>query len=216
MNRHIQSASRTGLFSAIAVLLTIGSAVPQAQAQNSTQAIAPDPTVLINAAFIEETRAWLANPIVALSVNAQNNNRGGLTQDDIDALDQQWRAEREQEEKPLIAATLTAPLSTYLLRIQADTLGLFTEIFVMDQYGLNVGQSAITGDYWQGDEAKFQNTFSVSPDAVFIDEAEWDEDRMIWRAQLNLSLANAQGTGAIGAATVEVNLTELQRRQAGS
>jgi len=124
------------------------------------------------------------------------------------------RAEREIDDKPLISETLSAPLSVYLLRIQADNLGLFTEIFVMDSNGLNVGQSAITSDYWQGDEAKFQKTFPKASNAVFIDEPEWDEDRKIWRAQLNLTLADQESNEAIGAATVEVNLTELQRRLA--
>jgi hypothetical protein len=178
--------------------------------------IAPNPEQLINAAFIAETRDWLANPIVGMSVEAQNAARGTLAPAAIDSLDQQWRAEREQASKPLIASTLSSPLSSYLTRVQAGALGLYTEIFVVDSNGLNVGQSAITGDYWQGDEAKFQNTFPNGPDAVFIDEAEWDEDRRIWRAQLNLSIPNQDGTQAIGAATVEVNLTELQRRGAGS
>ncbi|CAN0602134.1 unnamed protein product, partial [Ectocarpus sp. 12 AP-2014] len=114
---------------------------------------------------------------------------------------------------PLISATLSTPLSSYLTRIQASALGLYTEMFIVDAKGLNVGQSAITGDYWQGDEAKYENTFLVGPDAVFIDEAEWDEDWQIWRAQLNLSIPNEDGTRAIGAATIEVNLTELARRQ---
>ncbi|WP_289035374.1 hypothetical protein [uncultured Roseibium sp.] len=173
---------------------------------------APDPESLINPAFIESVRAWLGNPIVALSIESQNDLRGSLQQNEIDALDGQWRAERENDDKPLISATLSAPLSIYLLRVQAESVGLFTELFVMDANGLNVGQSAITGDYWQGDEAKFQKTFDVSPDAIFIDEAEWDEDRMIWRAQLNLALADDANTKAIGSATVEVNLTELHRR----
>lgn len=173
---------------------------------------APDAKSLINEEFIKQTRNWLANPIVALSINAQNDKRGSLKQADIDALDKQWRDERKKDDKPLIAATLTAPLSVYLLRVQAENLGLYTEIFVMDTNGLNVGQSAITSDYWQGDEAKFQKTFKVSPDAVFIDEPEWDAERKIWRAQLNLTLADIKTNKAIGSATVEVNLTELQRR----
>ncbi|WP_428699297.1 hypothetical protein [Stappia sp.] len=173
---------------------------------------APDVTALIDNAFIAQTREWLANPIVPLSIKAQNSLRGDLDQAAIDALDQQWVAERKSDDKPLIAATLSAPLSIYLLRIQAQTLGLYTEIFVMDGNGLNVGQSAITGDYWQGDEAKFQKTFPAGADAVFIDEAEWDEDLKIWRAQLNLTLADPETAQPIGAATVEVNLTELQRR----
>lgn len=188
----------------------LGLGVPLASAQG----VPPDPQRLITPAFIEQTRDWLANPIVALSVEAQTAARGTLSQSGIDALDTQWRAERDSADKPLIAATLSSPLSSYLTRVQASALGLYTEIFITDAYGLNVGQSAITGDYWQGDEAKFTNTFPVGPHAVFIDEAEWDEDWQIWRAQLNMSIPNEAGTHAIGAATIEVNLTELQRRSA--
>lgn len=180
----------------------------------SAQGIAPNPQRLITAAFIEQTRDWLANPIVALSVEAQTAARGSLTQENIDALDTQWRAEREVDDQPLISATLSSPLSSYLLRVQSGALGLYTEMFITDANGLNVGQSAITGDYWQGDEAKFTNTFAVGPDAVFIDEAEWDEDWQIWRAQLNMSIPDQTGTHAIGAVTIEINLTELQRRTA--
>jgi hypothetical protein len=82
----------------------------------------------------------------------------------------------------------------------------------MDANGLNVGQSSITGDYWQGDEAKFQKTFPNGADAVFIDEPEWDDDNKIWRAQMNMSIADPDNGKTIGAATVEFNLTELQRR----
>ena len=164
-------------------------------------------------AFIAQTREWLANPIVPLSINAQNELRGNLSQAEIDALDQQWVTERESNDKPLISATLSAPLSIYLLRVQAKTLGLYTEIFVMDANGLNVGQSSITGDYWQGDEAKFQKTFPNGANAVFLDEPEWDGDRKIWVAQLNLTIAD-EAAKPIGAATVEVNLTELARRAA--
>jgi hypothetical protein len=208
-----KAVARTG---PLAVCLTVapglglGLTAPEAHAQG----IAPDPQRLITPAIIEQTRQWLANPIVALSVEAQTAARGTVSQADIDALDTQWRAEREADDKPLISATLSSPLSSYLTRMQAGALGLYTEIFITDANGLNVGQSAITGDYWQGDEAKFTNTFPVGPDAVFIDEAEWDEGWQIWRAQLNMSIPNEAGTHAIGAATIEVNLTELQRRSA--
>jgi hypothetical protein len=175
---------------------------------------APDAKRLIDEAFLAKTREWLANPIVALSVKAQNDRNKTLSQSVIDSLDKQWRAEREGADKPLIAATLSAPLSTYLLRVQAESLGLYTEIFVMDRNGLNVGQSAPTSDYWQGDEAKFQKTFLVGSDAVFVDEAEWDDENKIWRAQLNLTLSDA--SGSYGAATIEINLTEMQRRSAPS
>lgn len=176
----------------------------------------PDATALIDEKVIADVRSWLDNPIVAFSINNQNSARGSLGQAEIDALDQQWRKEREEEAKPLISATLSAPLSIYLLRVQAGAVGLYREVFVMDANGLNVGQSAITGDYWQGDEDKFQKTFPNGSDAIFIDAAEWDEDFGIWKAQLNLSIADSTTGQPIGAATIEINLTELQRRQTPS
>lgn len=181
-------------------------------AAHSADPTPPDTNALVTQDVISNVRDWLANPIVGLSIKTQNDVRGSLSQAQIDELDTQWRGEREADDKPLISATLTAPLSVYLLRVQAQNLGLYTEIFVMDANGLNVGQSSITSDYWQGDEAKFQKTFPVAKDAVFIDEPEWDEDRKIWRAQVNLTIADTESDMAIGAATVELNLTELQRR----
>lgn len=173
---------------------------------------APNAQSLITPSLIAEMRQWIETDIVRISINAQNDRLKKLPQDQIDALDQQWRAERENDDKPLIAATLSNPLSIYLTRLQGRSLGLYAEIFVMDQNGLNVGQSSITGDFWQGDEAKFQKTYDVSADALFIDEPEWDDSAKIWRGQVSFTVTD-EGE-PIGAVTMEVNLTELERRTA--
>ncbi|WP_226893329.1 hypothetical protein [Nisaea sediminum] len=171
----------------------------------------PPSVEIIDEAAIELVRDWLKNPVVEMSILAHNKRYKGVGQEQIDALDKAWRAERESEDQPLIAATLSSPLSTYLTQIQAMSGGIFTEIFVMDAYGLNVGQSSITSDFWQGDEAKFQKTFDVGPTAVFVDEPEFHEASKTWRAQVNLTIA--KDGEAIGAVTVEYNLSELARRR---
>ncbi|MDO6965952.1 hypothetical protein [Rhizobium alvei] len=172
----------------------------------------PDVKALITEAVIKDIQGFLKNDIVTVAIDAQNKRLSKLTQAEIDAADKQWVEEREADDKPLIAATLSNPLSVYLNRIQGRSLGLYAEIFIMDQNGLNVGQSSITKDFWQGDEDKFQKTFQVSKDAIFIDEAEWDDEAKIWRAQVNFTLTDPSGATPIGAATVELNLTELARR----
>lgn len=178
----------------------------------SAQTIAPNVDSLITPSVIEEMREWIETDIVRISIGAQNARLQKLPQEQIDALDTQWREERESDDKPLIAATLSNPLSVYLTRLQGKSLGLYAEIFVMDQNGLNVGQSSITGDFWQGDEAKFQKTYDVSGDALFIDEPEWDDENKIWRGQVSFTITD-EGK-SIGAVTMEVNLTELERRTA--
>ena len=172
----------------------------------------PNPHQLINAQAIDEIRKWTDTEIVRVAVNAQNARIGDIDQAEIDRLDKQWRAEREADDKPLIAATLSNPLSVYLSRMQGKSVGLYTEIFVMDHNGLNVGQSSITSDFWQGDEDKFQKTFQVAKDAVFIDEPEWDDEFKIWRGQVNFTLTDEKGESPIGAVTVEMSLSELERR----
>lgn len=177
----------------------------------AVKTVTKDPDVsLITDAVLADIRAFLERDIVTMSVLNQNQKYSAITQADIDALDQTWRAETETADQPLISATLSNPLSSYLTRVQAHSLGLYTEIFVMDNKGLNVGQSNISSDYWQGDEAKFQKTFPVGADAVFIDEPELRDDVQAWVVQVNLSVSS-EGQ-AIGAATIEVNLTELQRK----
>ncbi|PYB73080.1 MULTISPECIES: hypothetical protein [Rhizobium] len=176
----------------------------------------PDVAKLVTPAVIEDMRKFIDTEIVQVSVEAQNARFDNLTQDKIDTLDNQWKAEREAADKPLIAATLSSPLSVYLARIQGKSLGLYAEIFVMDKTGLNVGQSSVTSDFWQGDEDKYQKTFAVADDALFVDEAEWDDEAKIWRDQVSFTILSADKK-KIGAVTVELNLTELERRmQAGS
>lgn len=174
-----------------------GAALTLALASTCTAALAkppaPDPERVIDAKLIEDVRAWVDTGVVRQSIIAQNKRYGDLSQAEIDALDKQWRAEREAEDKPLIAATLSNPLSVYLTRIQGQSLGMFVEVFIMDNKGLNVGQSSITSDFWQGDEAKFQKTFPQGAQEVFIDEPEWDETFQIWRAQLNIPVRDAAG-----------------------
>lgn len=163
---------------------------------------------------ISSLRDFIETEIVRQSIVNQNGKHAGLAEDEIIDLDQMWRAEHDADDQPLISATLTNPLSSYLTRIQAQAIGLYTEIFVMDAKGLNVGQSNISSDYWQGDEAKFQKTFPVGPTEVFVDEPEFNDRLGIWVAQVNMTIAESSKTRAIGAVTVEINLSELMRRQA--
>jgi hypothetical protein len=154
-------------------------------------------------------RTWISDPAIVNAVKAQNEKHASLTQADIDTLDKQWRAETKAAAKPLIDPILNNDLSKFLKKVAADSKGLYTEVFVMDNKGLNVGQSEITSDYWQGDEAKWQKTFSVGPDAVFVDKIEKDESTQVLQSQVSLSVVDPATKKVIGAVTVGVNVDAL-------
>ena len=189
-------------------------AAPAAAPETVAAAPAPAPISadIIKPEFVESLRQRLQQPVTILSVTSSNKHHGGVQQAEIDKLDEAWKTEAKSDDQPLIAEILSSPLSSYLLYTQAKSAGLFTEIFIMDKFGLNVGQSSVTSDYWQGDEDKFQKTFQVGPEAVFIDEPEYDDGTKTWRVQVNLAIVDPSSKAAIGAATAEINLTELQRR----
>lgn len=193
-------------------LAAAGSAAIMSMNAASAQESIPISPNIISPEVIAEMRERIVQPVTILSVQAANQAHSGVDQTQIDKLDQSWKSEAETDDQPLIAEILSSPLSNYLLYIQAGSAGLYTEIFVMDKYGLNVGQSSVTSDYWQGDEDKFQKTFAVGPDAVFIDEAEFNEDTKTWRTQVNMTIVDPATNESIGAVTIEFNLTELQRR----
>lgn len=195
-----------------ATILMLGSALIGSAQQRANAQDAPSPDA-ISQEIYKEIEGYLANDIVVLSIKNQNDKYKNISDGEVTKLDSNWRTELDSERKPLISATLSNPLSAYLTRIQAHSLGKFIEIFVMDNRGLNVGQSNISSDYWQGDEAKWQETYLKGPGAVHLGEAEWKDEIKSSTQQVSVAITDPANGKAIGAATFELNLSELNRRQ---
>lgn len=154
-------------------------------------------------------KAWITDPVVIEAIKSQNQKYAGLKQAEIADLDTQWRAETGASTRPLIDSVLSNQLSTFLSDAKNQANGLVTEIFVMDDKGLNVGQSDVTSDFWQGDEAKWQKTYQAGPNAIFIDDVEKDESTQTFQSQLSMSVADPASGQVIGAITVGVNVDAL-------
>lgn len=150
----------------------------------------------------------IQNTGLVAAVIAQNAETSGYDQAKIDSLDQQWRAEVDASSRPLIDGVLANPTSAYLAKVAEESEGLFTEIFVMDAMGLNVGQSGVTSDYWQGDEGKWQNTYSVGAGAIDLGDVEQDESTQTFQSQLSITVVDDAGN-PIGAVTFGVNVELL-------
>lgn len=154
-------------------------------------------------------KTWISNPMVINAVKAQNRENANLSQAKINALDEQWRNETKTSHRPLIDEVLAREVSNFLKQAKSDSGGLVTEVFVMDNRGLNVGQSDVTSDFWQGDEAKWKNTYLVGPDAMFIDEIEHDESTQTFQSQLSMSIKDPATGEVIGAITVGIDVEAL-------
>jgi hypothetical protein len=156
--------------------------------------------------YVEKSiRPWLADPALIDAVMSQNKKHAHITIAEIDRLDAGFI---ERTDKQLLDSTMNNPLASYLKEKKAAADGLIFEIFVVDNKGLNVAQTDPTLDYMQGDEAKFQKTFLVGPDAVFVDEAAPDNGVNV--AQADMTIKHPKTGKPIGAIIVGVVVDKLK------
>ena len=158
-----------------------------------------------------QIKGWTTNPAIVAAINAQNGKHAGLSQADIDALDKKWRAETKSNAKPMINEMLGRDASKELAGYKNESKGLFTEIFVMDNKGLNVAQSDVTSDYWQGDEGKWSNSFNGGSGRIFIGPLKLDESTNTVAAQVSAPVLDRGKT--IGVLVVGVTVNYLQTRR---
>ena len=152
---------------------------------------------------------FVQKSIVIDSVNNQNRKNATLNARQINRLDKIWRDKVSRAGGALINEVLANPLSNYLKQVKQANGALFAETYVMDNKGLNVGQSDVTPDYWQGDEGKWQKTFLAGRGAVRISKGKMDVSSQKRVARITVTIVDPTPNRVIGAVTIGVNVDEL-------
>jgi hypothetical protein len=155
--------------------------------------------------LVPNLKPWCENPVIVNAVKEQNAK--GMTLDQIKARDAQWRKTSGFDDE--MKAMMESPAAKELTSMETGK-PYFFEIFLMDKLGANVAMTNKTSDYWQGDEAKFTESFKGGAGAVHIGEVEFDESAQAYLVQISLPVMD--GGSAIGAMTIGVNIDELEKQ----
>lgn len=156
----------------------------------------------------ENVSDWLTDEVILKALSAQNLRHADLTRQQIDALDERWR-QQSVSGGPLIDKVLGNALSARLQAIEQNSNGMITEIFVMDNRGLNVGLSSLTSDYWQGDEDKWLKSYRAGAQAIHIAEVDMDESSQRYQTQVSVPVLDPGSGKIIGAVTVGIDAEGL-------
>lgn len=125
----------------------------------------------------------------------QNAKKVSLAE--IQRIDKEWK--NAEEELP-IQAEVTSNQCAKTMTTFAKANSAVLEAFVMDDQGAVVCEHGLTGDYWQGDEAKWKNSFNGGKGGVDVGKIKFDKSANANLQQVSLPLY-AEGGKVIGAIT---------------
>jgi HAMP domain-containing protein len=148
------------------------------------------------------------------SLAQQNASYSGTNAEilsEIQVLDAQWRAAGAND--PLIMQVTTrdpeanpsaAQLSAFL-----DAFPFYTEVFVTDQYGATVAATGRLSDYYQADEAWWQESWNGGAGAVYISAPEFDESAGVTALLVAVPLVSDQTGEIVGILRSTLNVDDL-------
>lgn len=144
---------------------------------------------------------------IIAEVKAANDTDKNKTFADITALDETWIASKTVT--PAIEPYLKNTTALSLLAFQ-KTNPNFKEIFIADAYGLNVGETNKTSDFYQADEAWWVNTMASGAGKILHGKIEFDQSAQTEAISIYLPIIDPASGKAIGVLKGVLNLSSIK------
>lgn len=149
----------------------------------------------------------LRDPVIIDAVRATNQAHIDISLEQIIELDQRWRSSDGVDD--FIRPFLTNEAALRLIKFQEDYPG-FSEIFVTDEHGMNVGQTNKTTDYYQADEDWWVGGYNGGAGKVFHGPIEFDESAQAEAISLYIPVIDPENGRAIGVAKAVLNILAIK------
>ena len=153
---------------------------------------------------------FASDPMLHSVLRESTKSHSRLDWNEQRALDRRWRDEAADRKKGgLVDAITQNALSEWLKERQDEAPGgAITEILIIDGLGWNVGQTAMTADFFQGDELQWQDILPNTADALIVSELEETADGS-GRDLAVVSLPIVSGPVNIGVVTLGVDMRKI-------
>lgn len=155
---------------------------------------------LANTTFIK----WSTDSVIVKAVQEENGKN--KTMDQIKEMDKKWQATPGIVD--YMKALIDSPCGKHLLALQ-NKYKYIAEIFVMDNQGATVAMTDKTSDYWQGDEAKFTESYKNGKGALHISDVTFDDSTQAYLVQVSIPVKS--NGKAIGAITIGVDVDQVEK-----
>ncbi len=163
---------------------------------------AEDAPALLNQ-LIPKLAEWGDNPIFVAAVKAHNAKKIPISE--IRDKDIKWKNTIGVDD--FMKELMTNDVAKKLKSLETSIPFLF-ECFLMGEQGANVAMTNITSDYWQGDEAKFIESFNGGKGKIHVGKVTFDDSAQAYLIQISVPVKDRGA--AIGAITIGVNLDDYE------
>ena len=157
---------------------------------------------------IDVASKFLNDPVIISNIRQSNEEHKNISLNDIRKLDQRWITTKGIDD--FIRSFLTNAVALKLLELQKQNPG-FKEIFVTDAYGLNVGQTNKTSDYYQADEDWWTDTWADGAGKAQHGLIEYDESAQAESIPLYVPISDPDTKKVVGIAKIVVDITTISR-----
>ena len=152
-------------------------------------------------------RELVEDPVIVNEVKKANQQHKDISLQEILKLDTRWRSTEGIDE--FIEPFLTNEIAHKLIEFQERHLG-FSEIFVVDMYGLNAGQTNKTTDYYQADEDWWIGAYNSGKGKASHGAIEFDERAQTEAISLYIPVMDRINNKAIGVIKAVVSITAIK------
>ncbi len=151
---------------------------------------------------IEKITKFANDEVIIHAVQTQN--KAGVTINEIRKLDRDWV--RGTISQDFVKSLMENPCAVRL-KERMKEIPSSPESFVMDNQGALVCTTQKTSDYWQGDEAKWTDSFKSGIGTTVVSRREYDQSSKSTLVHISVPIMEQQK--AIGVLCVGINLTKL-------
>ena len=152
-------------------------------------------------------RELVEDPVIVNEVKKANQQHKDISLQEILKLDTRWRSTEGIDE--FIEPFLTNEIAHKLIEFQERHPG-FSEIFVVDMYGLNAGQTNKTTDYYQADEDWWIGAYNSGKGKASHGTIEFDESAQTEAISLYIPVMDGINNKAIGVIKAVVSITAIK------
>lgn len=200
----------TAVVAGTAVFLWFGSKAQEKESGNTGEyastVFIPEVEVVLNGK-IAMISALVQDQVIVAEIRKSNERSKNLSLQEILEFDKQWRKAIDSDD--FIQGFLTNAVALRLIEFQNENPG-FPEIFVVDAYGLNVGQTNKTTDFYQADEDWWVRSYNKGAGLAFHGPIEFDESAHTVAVALYVPIVDSMTNRVIGVTKTIVDIAFIK------